>query len=187
MVELWIERSGMEWRGTSENRDYHRVSSLVLKISVDEAFTISAGNLFQYGTARKLKARWRRWVLHLYLIIFWKHRNVYRVELSYSQSPHFRSLSFRRYLKRFLSNLCRLLNKWEVPLPAHLSKHFKDCRRWWLHLPTHPSPTFRLLCSSRRVDHAIRLFFLFTAPMLLRLRALRFVLPQPNKRNFFCI
>ncbi len=51
-------------RGISQNRDFDRTNICGLKISADEAFTISSGNLFQYGTTRKLKICWQRWVLH---------------------------------------------------------------------------------------------------------------------------
>ncbi len=38
-------RGGRNLRGTSANRDCHRVSSRILKISTDEAFTTSSGKL----------------------------------------------------------------------------------------------------------------------------------------------
>ncbi len=51
-------------RGVSRNRDCHRTNTRALKVSTDEAFTISSGNLFQNGTTRKLKICWQRWMLH---------------------------------------------------------------------------------------------------------------------------
>ncbi len=50
--------------GASGNRDCQRVSRSALKGFTEEAFTISAGNLFQNGTARMVKANWRRSVQH---------------------------------------------------------------------------------------------------------------------------
>ncbi len=41
-----------------------RASSRNLNVSTDEAFIISSGNLFQYGTTPTLNACWRRRVLH---------------------------------------------------------------------------------------------------------------------------
>ncbi len=42
--------------GTSENRDCQWVSRSVLKDFTEDALTISAGSLFQNGTARIVKA-----------------------------------------------------------------------------------------------------------------------------------
>ncbi len=42
--------------GTSENMDRHLASRSVLKDFIDDVLTISAGSLFQIGTARTLKA-----------------------------------------------------------------------------------------------------------------------------------
>ncbi len=50
--------------GEGGNRDCHRASSSLLNISADEAFTISSGSLFQYGTTRTLSVCWRRRVLY---------------------------------------------------------------------------------------------------------------------------
>ncbi len=50
--------------GTSGNWDYQWASRSVLKDFTEEALTISAGNLFQNGTARIVKANWRRRVQH---------------------------------------------------------------------------------------------------------------------------
>ncbi len=46
--------------GTSRNRDCQWVSRSALKDFTDDALTISAGSLFQNGTARMVKANWRR-------------------------------------------------------------------------------------------------------------------------------
>ncbi len=46
--------------GTSGNRDSQRASRSALKDFTDDALTISAGSLFQNGTARMVKANWRR-------------------------------------------------------------------------------------------------------------------------------
>ncbi len=42
--------------GTSGNRDCQRASRSALKDFADDAFSISAGNLFQNGSARMVKA-----------------------------------------------------------------------------------------------------------------------------------
>ncbi len=51
--------------GTSGNRDCQRASRSALKDFTDDALTISAGSLFQNGTARKVKANWRKDVQRL--------------------------------------------------------------------------------------------------------------------------
>ncbi len=51
--------------GTSGNRDCQWASRSVLKDFTEDALTISAGNLFQNGTVRIMKANWRRRVQHL--------------------------------------------------------------------------------------------------------------------------
>ncbi len=43
--------------GTSGNRDCQRASRSALKNFADDALTISAGSLFQNGTARMVKAK----------------------------------------------------------------------------------------------------------------------------------
>ncbi len=50
--------------GTSGNRDCQRASRSALKDFTDDALTISAGSLSQNGTARLVKANWRRRVQH---------------------------------------------------------------------------------------------------------------------------
>ncbi len=50
--------------GTSGNRDCLWASRSALKNLTEDALTISAGSLFQYGTARMVKANWRRSVQH---------------------------------------------------------------------------------------------------------------------------
>ncbi len=50
--------------GTSGNRDCQRASRSALKDFTDDALTISAGSLFQNGTAQMVKANWRRRVQH---------------------------------------------------------------------------------------------------------------------------
>ncbi len=50
--------------GTSGNRECQRASRSALKDFTDDAFTISAGNLFQNGTALVVKANRRRRVQH---------------------------------------------------------------------------------------------------------------------------
>ncbi len=50
--------------GTSGNRDCQGASRSALKDFSDDALTISAGSLFQNGTARMVKANWRRRVQH---------------------------------------------------------------------------------------------------------------------------
>ncbi len=54
--------------GTSGNRDCQRASSSALKDFTDDALTISAGSLFQNGTARMVRANWRRNV-NVFLLI----------------------------------------------------------------------------------------------------------------------
>ncbi len=46
--------------GTSGNRDCQWASRSALKDFTEDALTISAGNLFQNGTARMVKANWQR-------------------------------------------------------------------------------------------------------------------------------
>ncbi len=46
--------------GSSENRDCLWASRSVLKDFIEEALTISDSSLFQNGTARIVKANWRR-------------------------------------------------------------------------------------------------------------------------------
>ncbi len=48
---------------TLGNRDCQLMSRSILKDFTDEALTISAGYLFQNGTAGTLKAYWRRRIL----------------------------------------------------------------------------------------------------------------------------
>ncbi len=50
--------------GTSGDRDGQRASKSALKDFTDDALTFPAGSLFQNGTARKVKANWRRRVQH---------------------------------------------------------------------------------------------------------------------------
>ncbi len=50
--------------GTSGNRDCQRASRSALKDFTEDALTILAGNLFRNGTARIVKANWRRRVQH---------------------------------------------------------------------------------------------------------------------------
>ncbi len=50
--------------GTSGNRDCQRASRSALKDFTEEALTISTGRSFQIGTARMVKANWRRRVQH---------------------------------------------------------------------------------------------------------------------------
>ncbi len=50
--------------GTSGDSDCQRASRSDLKDFTEDALTISAGNLFQNGTARMVKANWRRRVQH---------------------------------------------------------------------------------------------------------------------------
>ncbi len=50
--------------GTSGNRHYQQASRSALKDFADDALTISAGSLFQNGTARMVKANWRWRVQH---------------------------------------------------------------------------------------------------------------------------
>ncbi len=53
---------------TSGGRDYRWASKSALKDFTEDALTISAGSLFQNGTARFVKANWRRRVQHLSLL-----------------------------------------------------------------------------------------------------------------------
>ncbi len=46
--------------GTSGNRDCQRASRSTLKDFTEDALSISAGSLFQNGTARMVKANWRK-------------------------------------------------------------------------------------------------------------------------------
>ncbi len=46
--------------GTLGNSDCQRASRSALNDFTEDALTISAGNLFQNGTARMVKANWRR-------------------------------------------------------------------------------------------------------------------------------
>ncbi len=50
--------------GTSGNSDCQWVSRSAFKDFTEDALTISAGNLFHNGTARMVKASWRRRVQH---------------------------------------------------------------------------------------------------------------------------
>ncbi len=50
--------------GTSGNSDCQWASRSALKDFTEDVLTISAGNLFQNGTARMVKANWRRRVQH---------------------------------------------------------------------------------------------------------------------------
>ncbi len=50
--------------GTSGNRDCQRASRSILKDFTEDALAISAGSLFQNGTARIVEASWRRRVQH---------------------------------------------------------------------------------------------------------------------------
>ncbi len=50
--------------GTSGNRDCQRAYRSALKDFTDDALTISAGSLFQNGSARMVKANWRWRVQH---------------------------------------------------------------------------------------------------------------------------
>ncbi len=56
---LW-EKVG--YMGTSGKRDGQFVFRILLNDFNDDALTISADSSFQNGTARMLKAYWRRWV-----------------------------------------------------------------------------------------------------------------------------
>ncbi len=56
---------GREYWGTYGRKDCHRASIRILNVSTDEAFTITSGSLFQYGTnTQTLNACWWRRVLH---------------------------------------------------------------------------------------------------------------------------
>ncbi len=60
---MCAERMGCGWSWVmcaSGNRDCQLASRSVLKDFTEDALTISAGNLFQNGTARMAKAYWRR-------------------------------------------------------------------------------------------------------------------------------
>ncbi len=57
MLREWVvEGGGLDC--TSGNRDCQRASRSALKDFTDDALTISAGSLFQNGTARMVKANW---------------------------------------------------------------------------------------------------------------------------------
>ncbi len=59
---VWEE---VGYMGTSGNRDCQWASRNVLKDFTEDALAISAGSLFQNGTARMVKKNWRRRVQHL--------------------------------------------------------------------------------------------------------------------------
>ncbi len=61
-VREGISRDGLE--GNFMEQGLNRASRRDLNISTDEAFKISSGNLFQYGTTQPLNAWWRWRVLH---------------------------------------------------------------------------------------------------------------------------
>ncbi len=52
--------------GTSGDRDCQWAPRSALEDLTEDALTMSAGNLFQNGTARMVKANWRRRVQHRY-------------------------------------------------------------------------------------------------------------------------
>ncbi len=71
-VRLWEEAGYM---CTSGNRGCQWASRCVLKDITEDALTISAGGLFQNGTARMVKAYWRLRVQHL---CWWNSRSCWR-------------------------------------------------------------------------------------------------------------
>ncbi len=63
MLREWVVEGG-RLDGYFGEQDCQQASRSALKDFTDDTLTISAGSLFQNGTARMVKANWRRRVQH---------------------------------------------------------------------------------------------------------------------------